>query len=88
MGQSVAGKGPRGLDAGNQLEGGKYAHCFSGNNTMLLSTAGDSPAPAAERGITLLISPPQGFPGGWVEGPSFGVDVFFPPRRALRTRIS
>ena len=78
MGQSVAGKGPRGLDAGDELAGGKYAHCFSGNNAMLLSTAGASTGPTGERGITLLINPPQGFPGGWVKGSWFGVDVFFP----------
>ena len=25
----------------------------------------------------LIINPPAGFPGGWVKGNSFGVDVFF-----------
>jgi hypothetical protein len=78
MGLSVAGKGPRGLDAGDQLEGGKYTHCFVGEGVRLLSTAGDVPPAAGERGLTLIISPPAGFPGGWVKGNSFGVDVFFP----------
>lgn len=79
MAQSVAGKGPRGLDAGDQLDGGKYTHCFVGEGVRLFSTAGDAPPAAGERGLTLIIDPPGGFPGGWVKGNSFGVDVFFPP---------
>ena len=50
MGMSVAGKGPRGLDAGDRLEGGQYRHCFVGEGVRLLLTAGDVPPPAGERG--------------------------------------
>ena len=78
MGLSVQGKGPRGLDGADQLEGGKYVHCFVGEKGgFLLSTAGDKQAPAGERGMTVLIQPPSGMVGGWTKGTSFGVDVFF-----------
>lgn len=42
IGLRVKGKGPRGLDGDDQLEGGKYMHCFAANSSTLLSNAGDA----------------------------------------------